>query len=618
MAYFSDPRRRLAERQGSAVSSGPSLEVGLAVIERGGLVSRDEVADVVHDVIKLFVPFEELAVASPQGVHQARHRLEAVELGVVEKDDPAAISRFPFTAPEHPEEGSNHVVGGIDLQVARVDAPKHARVASRGEQLSHPGRKRPSRGSNQPGPQADRVFDLRLADRELGVDLGVVQERKLAVGFGVIPDHVSAADDLSNDLAVLTLPGIAAPKALGLDEEHRAEVELVQEVEKRRRGAARGAVVEAKEDRATLGGAVYRQAAWITFAGHVVRWGARLKPMRDFERERWVDWRRVFERAGHVGRHLDRLDHRRGPRPRSAREGATSNQHQDEAAQPHPPWNHRHDEAIVRKRDRRMRESRSTCTCLQLLPPILSTTPGAPTSTPVIEVETLSKRYGTHLAVNEVSFDVKQGEIVGFLGPNGAGKTTTLRMLTGYLAPTAGKIRIDGIDAVRSSIRARTRLGYMPEGVPLYREMRVHEYLRHRAALKHVSEVRAAVDRVLMLAGVTDVKNRIVGQLSKGYRQRVGLADALVADPPLLILDEPTSGLDPNQVRQFRDLVRGFGGSKTVFLSTHILSEVQAVCDRVIIIREGRKVADLTLGQTTKLEDMFAELTTNSVAEPNP
>ncbi|MDH3202049.1 MAG: ABC transporter ATP-binding protein [Myxococcales bacterium] len=236
----------------------------------------------------------------------------------------------------------------------------------------------------------------------------------------------------------------------------------------------------------------------------------------------------------------------------------------------------------------------------------------------MIEVETLSKRYGTHLAVNEVSFDVKQGEIVGFLGPNGAGKTTTLRMLTGYLAPTAGKIRIDGIDAVRSSIRARTRLGYMPEGVPLYREMRVHEYLRHRAALKHVSEVRAAVDRVLMLAGVTDVKNRIVGQLSKGYRQRVGLADALVADPPLLILDEPTSGLDPNQVRQFRDLVRGFGGSKTVFLSTHILSEVQAVCDRVIIIREGRKVADLTLGQTTKLEDMFAELTTNSVAEPNP
>jgi len=236
----------------------------------------------------------------------------------------------------------------------------------------------------------------------------------------------------------------------------------------------------------------------------------------------------------------------------------------------------------------------------------------------LIEVDALSKRYGTQLAVNEVSFRVERGEIVGFLGPNGAGKTTTLRMLTGYLAPTAGKIRIEGIDAVRSSLRARTRLGYMPEGVPLYREMRVHEYLHHRAALKKVSEARAAVDRALVLAGVTDVKNRIVGQLSKGYRQRVGLAEALIADPPLLILDEPTSGLDPNQVRQFRELVRGFGGSKTVFLSTHILSEVQAVCDRVIIIREGRKVADITLDQTTKLEDMFAELTTSGIAEESP
>jgi ABC-2 type transport system ATP-binding protein len=244
--------------------------------------------------------------------------------------------------------------------------------------------------------------------------------------------------------------------------------------------------------------------------------------------------------------------------------------------------------------------------------------PGPPTSAPLIEVDALSKRYGTQLAVNEVSFRVERGEIVGFLGPNGAGKTTTLRMLTGYLAPTAGKIRIEGIDAVRNSLRARTRLGYMPEGVPLYREMRVNEYLHHRAALKKVSEARAAVDRALVLAGVTDVKNRIVGQLSKGYRQRVGLAEALIADPPLLILDEPTSGLDPNQVRQFRELVRGFGGSKTVFLSTHILSEVQAVCDRVIIIREGRKVADITLDQTTKLEDMFAELTTSGIAEESP
>ncbi|MFA9471371.1 MAG: ABC transporter ATP-binding protein, partial [Deltaproteobacteria bacterium] len=173
-----------------------------------------------------------------------------------------------------------------------------------------------------------------------------------------------------------------------------------------------------------------------------------------------------------------------------------------------------------------------------------------------------------------------------------------------------------GIDAVTDSIRARARLGYMPEGVPLYREMRVFEYLRHRGALKRVPNLTAAVDRALELAGVEDVRTRIVGQLSKGYRQRVGLAEALIADPPILILDEPTSGLDPNQVRQFRELVRSFGGKKTVLLSTHILSEVEAVCDRVIIIREGKKVADLRPGDAeTSLEDVFAELTTSGVTE---
>lgn len=234
----------------------------------------------------------------------------------------------------------------------------------------------------------------------------------------------------------------------------------------------------------------------------------------------------------------------------------------------------------------------------------------------MIEVEALSRQYGSRLAVNEVSFRVEPGEIVGFLGPNGAGKTTTLRMLTGYLAPTSGDIRIDGIDAVTDSIRARERLGYMPEGVPLYREMRVFEYLRHRGALKRVPNLTAAVDRALELAGVEDVRTRIVGQLSKGYRQRVGLAEALIADPPILILDEPTSGLDPNQVRQFRELVRSFGGKKTVLLSTHILSEVEAVCDRVIIIREGKKVADLRPGDAEiSLEEVFAELTTSGVTE---
>jgi ABC-2 type transport system ATP-binding protein len=218
--------------------------------------------------------------------------------------------------------------------------------------------------------------------------------------------------------------------------------------------------------------------------------------------------------------------------------------------------------------------------------------------------------------VNNVSFRVEPGEIVGFLGPNGAGKTTTLRMLTGYLSPTSGSIRIDDIDAVQRSIQARERLGYMPEGVPLYREMRVHEYLRHRGELKAVPKVAEAVDRCLELAGVADARTRIVGQLSKGYRQRVGLAEALIADPPILILDEPTSGLDPNQVRQFRKLVRSFGGKKTVLLSTHILSEVEAVCDRVIIIREGEKVADLAPGDAeTSLEDVFAELTAATAAK---
>ena len=224
--------------------------------------------------------------------------------------------------------------------------------------------------------------------------------------------------------------------------------------------------------------------------------------------------------------------------------------------------------------------------------PISSTTWVRQQARKVIEVQALTKRYGTRIAVDDISFEVARGEIVGFLGPNGAGKTTTLRMLTGFVAPSAGQIRIDGIDAVDQSLRARQRLGYLPEGVPLYREMRVSEYLRYRAELKGVPRVTEAVDRALAQARVTDASQRIIGQLSKGYRQRVGLADALVSDPPLLILDEPTAGLDPNQVRQFRELIRGFRDAKTVFLSTHVLSEVEAVCDRVIIIREGSKVGE--------------------------
>jgi len=212
----------------------------------------------------------------------------------------------------------------------------------------------------------------------------------------------------------------------------------------------------------------------------------------------------------------------------------------------------------------------------------------------VIDVENLTKRYGARDAVLNVSFSVQKGEIVGFLGPNGAGKTTTLRMITGFLLPTAGRVRVDGLDAVAQSIRARERIGYMPEGVPLHPEMRVSEYLRFRAELKGVSrrDVGKSVERSLELANIKDVSERIVGQLSKGYRQRVGLADALVADPPILILDEPTSGLDPNQIRQVRDLIRSLAGKKTVLLSTHILPEVEASCGRVLIIDKGKLVGE--------------------------
>ena len=211
----------------------------------------------------------------------------------------------------------------------------------------------------------------------------------------------------------------------------------------------------------------------------------------------------------------------------------------------------------------------------------------------MILVDRVSKHYGSFVAVDDVSFTVAPGEVVGFLGPNGAGKSTTLRMLTGFLAPSAGSISIAGFDALRSPLEVKRRIGYMPEAVPLYLEMRVSEYLRYRAQLKGVPsrELTTRVGRALELASVADVETRIIGQLSKGYRQRVGLADALVADPPLLILDEPTAGLDPNQIRQVRDLVRELAREKTVLLSTHILPEVEAICGRVMIIDRGRLVS---------------------------
>jgi ABC-2 type transport system ATP-binding protein len=222
----------------------------------------------------------------------------------------------------------------------------------------------------------------------------------------------------------------------------------------------------------------------------------------------------------------------------------------------------------------------------------------------MIEVNHLTKRYARHEAVRDVTFSVKRGEIVGFLGPNGAGKTTTLRMLTGYLPPTSGTARIAGFDIFRQSIEARRKIGYMPENVPLYEDMRVREYLKFRAQLKGLSgsDTRRRVGDVLDTCGLQSVRRKMIKTLSKGFRQRVGLADALVHDPELLILDEPTNGLDPNQIRQIRDLIRQLGQSHTVLISTHILHEVEMTCNRVIIIDNGKiKAADAPANLTQQM-----------------
>jgi ABC-2 type transport system ATP-binding protein len=217
----------------------------------------------------------------------------------------------------------------------------------------------------------------------------------------------------------------------------------------------------------------------------------------------------------------------------------------------------------------------------------------------VIEVEHLTKDYGTTVAVRDLSFSVDKGEIVGFLGPNGAGKSTTLRILAGFLGATSGNVRVAGFDVAKESLAARRALGYMPEAAPLHPELRVREYLEFRAALKRVPrrERKSAIERALEQSAVTDVSETLIGHLSKGYRQRVALADALVSKPPLLILDEPTSGLDPNQILEVRKLIRELGKLHTILLSTHILSEVEVVCDRAIVIARGRLAGEGTLAE---------------------
>lgn len=228
----------------------------------------------------------------------------------------------------------------------------------------------------------------------------------------------------------------------------------------------------------------------------------------------------------------------------------------------------------------------------------------------MIEVEQLTKNYGPVAALRGVSFQVGRGEVVGFVGPNGAGKSTTLRILTGYIGATSGSVRIAGYDIADDPLRARSQLGYMPETAPLYPEMRVVEYLRFRARLKRVSskDERRAVERAMQQAGVHHVQSTLVGHLSKGYRQRVALADALVSDPPLLILDEPTAGLDPNQIREVRALVKELSATRTILLSTHILSEVEATCDRALVIHQGKLVLEGPLS-TLRDEALSAILT---------
>ena len=208
----------------------------------------------------------------------------------------------------------------------------------------------------------------------------------------------------------------------------------------------------------------------------------------------------------------------------------------------------------------------------------------------MIEVDNLSKTFGETRAVDGVSFGVKSGEVLGFLGPNGAGKTTTMRVITCFLQPTSGAVRIDGMDVSEHSLEVRKRIGYLPESAPLYHEMNVVDYLRYVAEIRHIpkSERRAAVRRAVERCGLMDVIRKSVGQLSSGYRQRLGLAQAILHDPEILVLDEPTRGLDPNQIAEIRSLIREIGRQKTVIFSTHILQEVRAVCDRVMIIDRGK------------------------------
>jgi gliding motility-associated transport system ATP-binding protein len=228
----------------------------------------------------------------------------------------------------------------------------------------------------------------------------------------------------------------------------------------------------------------------------------------------------------------------------------------------------------------------------------------------MIEVKNLTKAYGSFVAVKEVSFKAEDGQILGFLGPNGAGKTTTMRIITGFMPATSGTVLVNALDIFADSLATRRLIGYLPENPPLYNDMRVDSYLRFVAKLRGVqrAQVEAAIEHVVQVCGLEDVHHRICGQLSKGFRQRVGLAQALIHDPPVLVLDEPTIGLDPRQIHEIRQLIRGLAGKRTIVLSTHILPEVSQICDKVVIINDGRVALEESLAAMpagTSLEDVF-------------
>lgn len=234
-----------------------------------------------------------------------------------------------------------------------------------------------------------------------------------------------------------------------------------------------------------------------------------------------------------------------------------------------------------------------------------------------IEVKNISKLYGEQKALNDVSFNINSGDIVGFLGPNGAGKSTMMKILTGYIPPTSGDASVCGFDVKEESLKVRANVGYLPEHNPLYLDMYVKEYLQFVAGIYKLDNVKNRVNNMIEMVGLGIEQHKLIGDLSKGYRQRVGLAQALIHDPEVLILDEPTSGLDPNQLEEIRNLIKTIGQEKTVMLSTHIMQEVEAICSRVIIINRGNLVADNTTDNMDQYVTQTQVLTVEFSSETN-